>query len=314
VDRLAHALQGQRGVDDFEVVIVDNGSTDDTPAVLRRIAASWPAVRSIRLEQNRGPAPARNTGWRATGAPIVAFTDDDCVPQDGWLAALLSGFAAADIVQGRTVANPTQPRDGWFAWSPETLGPSGFYETCNIAYRRRLLEQLDGFDEGFYSGPRGAREPGKYTAPAWGDDTDLALRARAAGASAAFMDGAIVWHDIKPGGLVDRLRDLPRRSGVVAVVKRHPELRRSFDSPWFMDRAHAYVVVAAAGAVLIARQPRDPRRWVVAVALAWPWVRERGRYYPRKVWPRVLPQWLVVDLMDVGVMAAASARARTFFL
>src|SRR4051812_19853042 len=91
--RLTDALRAQSDVDAFEVIVVDDGSADATPDVLRRIERSWPALRTIRLDENRGPATARNAGWRAATAPIVAFTDDDCVPQAGWLAGLVDGFA-----------------------------------------------------------------------------------------------------------------------------------------------------------------------------------------------------------------------------
>ena len=312
--RLVEALRTQEAVAAFEVVFVDDASTDGTDRVLAGIAAEWAAVRVVRLAQNLGPAGARNAGWRAARGDIVAFTDDDCIPQPGWLAELVGGFASADVVQGRTLGNPTQPREGWFAWSPETAEANGFYETCNIAYRRSLLEAVDGFDDEFRTHASRARDRGAYVAPAWGEDTDLALRVLATGARATFVPEAVVWHDVKPGRLADRLRDLPRRGGVVAAVKRHPELRRAFHSPVFSQRAHAYVLVASVGAALVAGRPTDVRRWAAAAALALPWARERGQYYPRSVWPRVLPQWFVVDVADVAVMAAASVRNRTLFL
>lgn len=314
LERLCTALRAQTGVESFEVLLVDDGSTDETPAVIDRVEQSWPAVKSIRLAHNCGPAAARNEGWRASGAPIIAFTDDDCVPQPTWLAALVRAAEHADIAQGMTIGNPTQSRDGWFAWSPETLAADGTFETCNIAYRRSALESVGGFDETYGARAKPSQKLGRYVAPRWGEDTDLALRVLANGATAAFTAHAIVWHDVKPGGLLDRLRDLPRRGGLVATVKRHPELRRNFDWPWCTDRAHAYVLVAAAGGAGVIANPCDPRRWGVAIALAAPWVRVRGAQYPRSAWSRVLPQWLLVDLADAGVMAIASIRERTLLL
>src|SRR4051812_33307560 len=70
----------------FEVVIADNGSTDDTPDVLEALRAQTTIdIRIVRVEQNRGPARGRNAAWRAARAPVVAFTDDDCLPQPAWL-------------------------------------------------------------------------------------------------------------------------------------------------------------------------------------------------------------------------------------
>src|SRR5204862_5945534 len=95
----------------FELIIVDDGASDDTWQTLQRLASSAPlTLLPLRHPANRGPAAARNLGWRSAKGPIVAFTDDDCVPQPGWLAALVAGMAEADIVQGRTVLDEVQAR------------------------------------------------------------------------------------------------------------------------------------------------------------------------------------------------------------
>src|SRR4051794_39486521 len=78
----------------FEIVIVDDASDDDTPQLLSREAERWgPRLHVIRRDRSEGPAVARNTGWRAAGAPLVAFIDDDCVASPGWLEAGLEAHA-----------------------------------------------------------------------------------------------------------------------------------------------------------------------------------------------------------------------------
>src|SRR5207244_3864345 len=139
------ALERQRSVPAFEVVLVDDASEDDTLAVVAEIAqATSLDLRYIRLDRNQGPAVARNAGWRSTDARMIAFTDDDCVPQPDWLSALLRGLDQADLAQGKTVIDPDEPVDGLFAWAPETTEERGFYETYNIAYRRKVLAQANG--------------------------------------------------------------------------------------------------------------------------------------------------------------------------
>lgn len=87
------ALDRQTIRDRVEVIVVDDGPDDRTAEVAGRHS-----VRLARHERNRGLAAARNTGIAAATAPIVAFTDDDCVPAEGWLEALLVPYASADVV------------------------------------------------------------------------------------------------------------------------------------------------------------------------------------------------------------------------
>ena len=121
--------------------------------------------------QGRGPAAARNAGWRSTSAPWVVFLDDDVELPEGWARTLAGDLAAAeaDVAgnQGRLrVPLPSHrpPTD----WERGTAGlQHAAWATADMAYRRTALEELHGFDERF---PRAYRE-----------DADLALRALRAG-------------------------------------------------------------------------------------------------------------------------------------
>src|SRR4029077_5844217 len=118
----------------------------------------------------------------------------------------------ADLVQGCTVPDPEHAsRAGPFSRSIKTNEESGFYETCNVAYRREALERVGGFDEGF-------RRP-------FGEDTDLAWRVKDTGGRSVFEREAIVYHAVCSQSFLERLRDLPRREGVVRVLSRNPRLR-----------------------------------------------------------------------------------------
>src|SRR4051794_1559353 len=306
LSRLVRALEAQVAPPPFELVIVDDASTDDTPAVLAQLAASSSiAVDAHRLASQGGPAAARNVGWRVARGGLIAFTDDDCEPQPGWLAGLARGLADHDIAQGTTRANPHQPMRGIFSRAPSATYERGFYETCNIGYRRDVLASVDGFDERY--GPRGG-------APVWGEDTDLAWRAKAAGATTTFVADAVVWHDLKPGRLRDELADLPRRAGNVTLVKRHPGVRDSFESRWFVQAAHAPVLASLAALAFALRRPRRRARWAFVGMALLAWARHRAKYHAARDWPRAMPQWFVVDAADAAVMAAASVRERTLLL
>jgi glycosyltransferase involved in cell wall biosynthesis len=310
VPRLVDALEKQDFDGPFEVIIVDNGSSDDTADVLERLAARTSLdLHVLRINDNNGPAPARNLGWRTARAPLIAFTDDDCVPTPTWLSGMVDALADVDIAQGQTIPNPEQPYVGYFAWAPTATFESGFYETCNIAYRRTLLEQLNGFDERFAH-----EDTERVQLAVWGDDMDLALRAKRNGATVAFVDGAVVLHDVKPGRLKDRLADIPRRRGLVLVLKRFPEHRAMTETRWFSSPAHAYLLGAAAAGTVVARRPTSLFRWALVLGLLGQWARVRGVYYARREWPRALPQWFVVDVTEIAHFARASVRHRTFFL
>ncbi|MFD2351744.1 glycosyltransferase family 2 protein [Nonomuraea ferruginea] len=142
---------------------------DDRPGAAEPLEVSG-GVRVVR-SGGRGPAAARNAGWRAADTPWVAFLDDDVVPSPGWARA-----AWKDLVdlpedvggsQGRiTVPLPSgrRPTDG----ERHTAGlVDADWPTADMAYRRSALERVGGFDERF---PRAYRE-----------DADLALRVRRAG-------------------------------------------------------------------------------------------------------------------------------------
>src|SRR6266511_1286305 len=150
LSRLVEALEAETlPPERFEVVIVDNASPDDTFARLTALAAASPLRLRNLTESKRGPAPARNAGWRTSMAPVVAFVDDDCVPEPGWLAGGLAAVNRDDrigVVQGCTRKPDGAPLGDWTLWRQVT-GPSPFFEACNIFYRRAALEQAGGFDE-----------------------------------------------------------------------------------------------------------------------------------------------------------------------
>jgi glycosyltransferase involved in cell wall biosynthesis len=159
-DALA-ALVVQEQAPPFEVIVVDNNSTDGTTLVIERFAAAGP-VRGIR-EPRQGLSHARNRGIESTAGPIVAFTDDDVRVDPTWVRAIARAFddePDVDMVGGRV-----EPQ--WRAAPPAWLADAGYAPLAivdygdrpfriaadeprcligaNVAVRRRALERLDGF-------------------------------------------------------------------------------------------------------------------------------------------------------------------------
>lgn len=285
----------------FEVVVVradDPGPKTPTPDGLR--------VRFLSAGSDSGPASKRNLGWRATEAPLVAFTDDDCRPAVDWLERLVEASPRARgdfILQGRTEPDPDElPRLYGLAVTQTISAPSSWYETCNIAYPRALLERLGGFDDAF-AGP----DSGDY--PVGGEDTDLGLRAIAAGAEQRFVENAVVRHAVHSRHFARALRDTRRWRSVPLVLKRHPGQRAALEVGLFGRPAHRKLLVAAA-AVPLRRRP------LLAAAVAAPYIRHHLRH--TALTPRALardlvdlPARAVVDAVEVVVTAAAAIRHRT---
>jgi glycosyltransferase involved in cell wall biosynthesis len=302
---LIDALEGQVGSPSFEVVLVDDGSPDDTWATVQRLTAtSTLPVRGVRMAARSGPAAARNAGWRVARGSLIAFTDDDCVPQPSWLATLAAALADVDIAQGMTVPDPTQRHLlGPFARTMEVRSENGYYQTCNVGYRRSMLEAVDGLDDELRQA---------------GEDVDLALRAVAAGASTAFSADALVYHDVRPSSLRAQLRGTPRWAGIVLAVRKQPVLRERFFHRVWWRRSHAPATLAAGGLLTLAAGGSPTTRLLGATAVL-PYVRHRLTVEPlphtdRRARIELLPHALVADLAEIAVLAVASARYRCIVL
>jgi glycosyltransferase involved in cell wall biosynthesis len=242
-DRLARmldALAAQTvGTDRFDVIVVDDASSDETPRVLAERAATGPLrLSTFRQERGAGPAAARNRGWRAAGGDLIAFTDDDCEPVPEWLEQLVaSANGGSTIVQGRTLPNPAETQHlGVFARTIEIRELSPHYPTCNILYPKTVLDALDGFDEA-------------YGAPA-GEDTDLGCRAEAAGIKTEFAPDALVYHAVHQRGALDSLRDAHRATDCVKAYRDHPGLRAHLANGVFFHPSHPLLAQAVLAAAL----------------------------------------------------------------
>lgn len=170
--------------DRYEVIVVDNASTDRTPDLL---AAFGPRVRVLR-ETTPGASAARNTGIRASRHPHIAFIDADCIPDASWLGELVhaaTGPEAADLVGGRIVAHePRSPVETFVETVMDQERAICVYRppsavTANLMARRDLLCALGLFDESLRRG----------------QDVDLSYRAHfERGARFGYAERAVVRH------------------------------------------------------------------------------------------------------------------------
>lgn len=285
----------------FELVVVDDGSSDETAAVLDgAVAGGGLELRVIRLAGSAGRATAREHGWRAARGALIAFTDDDCVPDSDWLAAGIEACRAhpGAIVQGRTepIGEELESISPWRLAFTRTIRVAELdpgFATCNVFYPRDLLERVGGFDVERYGRVHG------------GEDSDLAWRAIAAGARGTFAPEAIVRHAVNWLGPVGKLR--LAAGWELRVYADHPGLRRAhFTRGLFWKHSH-YLLVRALAAFALPRRVRFLGPWLVA-----PYARHllaRGRIEGGG--PVLAPYYMLHDLVELVTVARAGLRHRT---
>jgi len=176
----------------WELIIVDNGSSDNTSCVLREFArsASFPVI--ILNEPVPGLGRARNRGWRAARGEIIAFTDDDCYVLPDFPGEVLEAFADPKIgyCGGRiklydssdypiTINESTVPE----FFPPNKYFATGVIHGANMIFRRAALVDIGGFDNCFGPGAR-----------FYGEDSDACTRASFAGWWGAYTPGPTVLH------------------------------------------------------------------------------------------------------------------------
>jgi GT2 family glycosyltransferase len=182
---LDQCLRSLRELDypDFEVIVVDDGSTDDTREILR----PYSEVKAIH-QPNRGLSAARNVGLHAATGEVIAYTDSDCFADTDWLTHLVDQLerTGAAAVGGPNLT----PEDGWLAACVGAAPgqPTHVLESdqvaehvpgCNMAFRRDALLAINGFDPLYRKA---------------GDDVDVCWRLQQSGWWITFAPGAFVWH------------------------------------------------------------------------------------------------------------------------
>ncbi|MBU6401279.1 MAG: glycosyltransferase [Verrucomicrobia bacterium] len=214
----------------FEILLVDDGSTDDTA----RIAAQYPRVRYLRHPDNLGLSTARNTGIAAARGEIIAFTDADCRADENWLYYLVG-----DLLDSRFVGigghNLLPPDDSWVAAAVMVSpgGPAHVMATdrlaehipgCNMAFYKWALDEIGGFDPVFRQA---------------GDDVDVCWRLQQRGYRIGFCPAAFVWH-YRRSTAIDYLKQQHGYGEAEALlVRKHPEYFNLFGGRTWEGRIYS---------------------------------------------------------------------------
>ncbi|MDB5350183.1 MAG: glycosyl transferase family 2 [Planctomycetota bacterium] len=238
--------------DGFEIVVADDAASEATRRQVEAFAASRPVqVRYFAVIGNHGPAAARNVGWRGSRGHVIAFTDDDCVPDQDWLregvAALTGGFDAAT---GRVIVPlPDQPTD----YERDAAGlEAAEFVTANCFCRREAIEAVGGFDERFSA--------------AWREDSDLHFSLLRSGRRVVHAPAASVIHPVRPAPWGVSLRQQRKSLFDALLFKKHPGLYRErirASPPWAY-----YAIVGSLGLAAVARGLGRPALGTTSL-LAW---------------------------------------------
>ncbi len=268
--RCLYALVGQDLQEPYEVIIVDDGASNET----RQIVEEWAQqidetrrrlgngrtgayLRYLAMPERNGPAAARNVGWRAARGQVIAFTDDDCVPAPTWLSAGLAAFHHDVLGASGRIVVPLSATPTDYQRNAADLERAEF-ATANCFYQRRALDIAHGFDERF--------------SMAWREDSDLFFRLAQTvktedrPAYLVYVPDAIVIHPVRPAQWGVSLRQQRKSMFNALLFKKHPDMYRERlqpVTPW-----HYYGLV---GAILMTIAAVLGGQWRIARGAAAAW-------------------------------------------
>jgi glycosyltransferase involved in cell wall biosynthesis len=243
IQRCLDALHNQNIEQSFEIIVVNDGSDDDTAEIVARD----PRVRLI-SQPNAGPAAARNHGAQKASGEIIVFTDDDCEPAPNWLTQILRPFDDLQVVAAkgayrtrqqaiiaRFVQIEYEDRYRLMARHPAI----DFVDTYSAAFRRDRFLEMDGYDTSFPI--------------ACAEDVELSYRMSARGWKMVFAPAAIVYHQ-HPDRLFVYLKKKFKFAfwRVVAVKKNPSKALKDSHTPQLMKSQLAFLpalVIASVAAL-----------------------------------------------------------------
>jgi GT2 family glycosyltransferase len=219
----------------YEVIVADNAGSLETKELVEQWGSqTGPALRYVSAAHAPGPAAARNAGWQAAQGAIIAFTDDDCIPEPTWLkgglAALQEGAAAAG---GRIRVPLSQPPTDYE--QNEAGLEHAEFATANCFCRREALAAVGGFDERFTM--------------AWREDSDLHFKLLQQGQRVVAAPEAVVVHPVRPDRWGISLSQQHKSMFNALLYKNHPDFYRQKIEP---VRPWHYYATCAAGLAVVA--------------------------------------------------------------
>jgi glycosyltransferase involved in cell wall biosynthesis len=295
--RTLEALSRQDYEEPYEVIVVDDGSTDGTVELAR--AAPGPVT--VVQQRALGPGAARNLGVAQSRGSALAFCDADCFPTPGWLRSGVEALRSADLVQGHVRPDPSAEL-GPFDRTLWCTFEVGLYETASLFVTREMFDRTGGFEDWLEV------ERGKAMA----EDVWFGWKARRLGARSAFCRDALAYHAVFPRGGREYVAERRRLRYFPAMAAKTPELRRHFFFAWvFLTRRSAALDVGLAGALaaLLLRSPLPLLAGAPYGKLVLSHARRGG-----PEWRKVAAVDVAADLLGLAAMIRGSVTRRSLVL
>lgn len=213
--RCLHALAHQQFPKNrYEIIVVTDGPDDMTRTMIAQQGIVSPNIQVYALPYKKGPAAARNLGWKMARGRLILFTDDDCIPHNYWISTYVNAYeqqgAEVAVFTGQVlVPCPQKPTDYEknIAW----LEKADFV-TANCACSKPALKKVHGFDETFTM--------------AWREDSDLHFSFIAQNIPIRFIQQAVVTHPVRKACWGISLKEQKKSMFNALLYKKYPELYR----------------------------------------------------------------------------------------
>ena len=217
---------------DYEVIIVDDGTKNFDKDSIQQFDVI-PEHLTVLQQDHNGPAAARNLGVSKTEAPILAFTDDDCIADYNWLENILKAFKNATTpddmvgVQGLTYTNREEMTP--LTHQIENLEGHPTVPTCNAAYKRVIFKKIGGFDEHF---------PHPHN-----EDADLAWRAKEHG-TIPFDKHIKMYHPPRKDSLLKNIKQKRKLESEFRLWWKAKERYKQYrnNSPWYTIYVEVFII------------------------------------------------------------------------
>jgi glycosyltransferase involved in cell wall biosynthesis len=197
----------------YEIIIVSDGPDEISADVAKQLLEGVCNYRFLALPEKKGPAAARNYGWPLAVGELIAFTDDDCVPDANWLNCLLNAYKGemlAAYTGSIFVPVPDKPTD--FARNTANLEKAAFV-TANCCITKQALLVTGGFDERFFM--------------AWREDTDLEFKLLSNNIPVKEVKAALVVHPVREAAWGVSIKEQHKGIFNALLYKKFPALYRS---------------------------------------------------------------------------------------